>query len=51
MHPSLLTSTIVLLLLFTSLLLADTLTGRVVKVVDGDTVNILDAGDKLHNLR
>ncbi len=32
-------------------LYADTLTGRVVKVTDGDTINILDARNTHHHIR
>ncbi len=31
--------------------LADTLTGKVVKITDGDTLYVLDANDKEHKIR
>ncbi len=39
------------LLLFPALAAADTLSGRVVKVVDGDTVYVLDANQERHKIR
>ncbi len=40
-----------LLLLFATAVFADTLTGKVVKITDGDTVYVLDANYKEHKIR
>jgi endonuclease YncB( thermonuclease family) len=42
---------LILALTFFSILHADTLTGRVVKVADGDTITILDSKNKQHKIR
>jgi endonuclease YncB( thermonuclease family) len=44
--------TLLIVLLFTHCLaLADTLTGRVVRVTDGDTIVILDSANTQHKIR
>jgi endonuclease YncB( thermonuclease family) len=40
-----------LLFLGPSLLLADTLTGRVIKISDGDTITVLDSSFNQHKIR
>ncbi len=44
-------SLVLLLALLPLLAAADTLTGRVVKVTDGDTVHVLDASQTRHKIR
>ena len=41
----------ILLILFPFLVSADTLTGKVVKITDGDTLVVLDAGNTQHKIR
>ena len=41
----------VLLLAFTSVILADELRGKVVSIADGDTITVLDADKKQHKVR
>ena len=53
-YRSTLTATVpfaALLLLFATTVVADTLTGKVVKITDGDTLYVLDANYKEHKIR